>query len=848
LTGNAPLSVAFTDDSLPGSSAITAWAWDFGDGGTSTDANPTHEYTTEGTYTVALTVTTAAGSDTETKTDYITVEAGTGEEPITLDQGLSSVTIEEGATQNVAFTVNLTVDDASTNSVTFEQALVPDDGGVTWTSDYPGGWSSDVSQTWLVNETLTGVTVGSYVLTSTVTITETGDTDTATLAIEVVPAGAPESMTLNPPGADPDGIEVDIPTEVIFTVLLTGTEAPPDTLAVEEVDATGETLIEELGTLADDGLDADLAAGDLVFSGAFTITGNAVGAKYYQAVGVNNAGTFVSDLYALTVTSLPVGPAVSNPGDVVVEKATGDSIFASEVLVKFVDGTSEARIEEIAAAEGAQVAGTLPSLGVVQLWFTGDGTAAGVLAMIAALETYGEVEYAEANGLDVEDAFTPNDPSFASQTNMTVVRADEAWVVGKGTLMIAVVDTGVDYNHDDLKNKVIKGKDFVAGDNDPMDAGTHGTHVAGIAAAESNNGKSVAGVAWNSKILAVRGIGSHAAFAAAVRYAADQGAKVINYSGGGSNSATKHNAVKYAVNKGALFVTAAGNDGGNIRMYPAAYDEVLCVGNSTDADGRAASSSYGTWVDIAAPGVGVTSTVPGNTTGVKTGTSMSSPLVAGAAAMVWSAHPSWTAAKVRERLIKSGKKISAALLIGGSRLDVYEAVFNGSFEIGDLSEWTAVGTASSLLTLGPFTPQHEKRMGYVSTGPAGDQVAGSLSKTFTIQAGVTSIPLSFEYNFITEEYPEWVGTQYDDILNVTLVTPDGSTRTLATESVNASSFSAIGGLDFPGGDSTVGHTGWKTVNTTVPVTQGAGSYSINITDTGDDIYDSVVLVDHIRMK
>ena len=241
------------------------------------------------------------------------------------------------------------------------------------------------------------------------------------------------------------------------------------------------------------------------------------------------------------------------------------------------------------------------------------------------------------------------------------------------------------------------------------------------------------------------------------------------------------------------------------------------------------------------------STVPGGGLGIKSGTSMSAPLVSGCAAVVWSMHPAWTAAKVRERLLKTGEQSTVALLIG-PRVDLFEAVFNGSFEIGNLAEWTSTGTASSLATLGPFTPQHRMRMGYASTGPAGDQIGASLKKCFDVQPGVTSFPISFEYDFITEEYPEFVGTQFDDFVIITMTPPGGSPVTLAMESVNASTFSAVGGIDFPGGDSTTGHTGWKTGTAMVPVTTGAGQYLIEISDTGDDVYDSVVLIDNIRLK
>ena len=226
---------------------------------------------------------------------------------------------------------------------------------------------------------------------------------------------------------------------------------------------------------------------------------------------------------------------------------------------------------------------------------------------------------------------------------------------------------------------------------------------------------------------------------------------------------------------------------------------------------------------------------------------MSSPLVAGAAAVVWSMHPGWTAGQVRARLLGTAKPMPAGLLIG-DRLDLFEAVFNGSFELGDLSEWIQSGSCSSLTSLGPLVPQHRNRMGYCSTGPAGDQAGATLQHCFEVQPGITSLPISFEYNFITEEFPEWVGTQFDDFMNITITAPNGTVTNLATGSVNASMFVPIEGMDFPGGDLTVGHTGWKTATATIAVTSGPGQYIIDISDTGDDIFDSVVLIDNIRLK
>ena len=139
-------------------------------------------------------------------------------------------------------------------------------------------------------------------------------------------------------------------------------------------------------------------------------------------------------------------------------------------------------------------------------------------------------------------------------------------------------------------------------------------------------------------------------------------------------------------------------------------------------------------------------------------------------------------------------------------------------------------------------------MALISSGPAASNLSTEFGQAFTVQNGVTSIPVQFRYNFVTEEYPEFVGTQFNDCTIVRLEAPNGSIFDLAFESVNSSSFSSVSGIDFPGGDNTVGMTGWRTVAVDVPVTQGPGDYRVFITDVGDDIFDSVLLLDDIRFK
>jgi len=774
---------------------------------------------------------------------------------ISLDQELSDLIIEPNDSQYISFIVDLMTSETEMYNVKFEQSI-SDNNGVTLESDYTGGWSTPNDMSWPVNECITGLSPGSYVLTTTATIVETGDTATSHITIDVVEAVV-EVPVLWQPGVEPDGIGPNTPTNVTFTVLLTGLSSPPSSVQLYQV---GNPI--SICDLFDDGNDVangDMDANDCVYSGIYQIPASAVGKLYFRTGLTYGDYNDISEECTLMVTDFPIGPHDSDPNQFVFDP-NNLKIDPNQILVSFYEGVSEASIQSIVDTipVANDVIGTIPSLGLYQIGIIGDGTPNGVYAAITAFEAFtDDVNFAEENFFVEEDAvFVPNDPQFPNQNNMKVVRADEAWIVAKGTIIIGVVDTGVDYNHQDLNSKVIKGWDFIGWDNDPMDQSSvsHGTHVAGIAAAESNNNTGVTGASWYSEILAVRGIpGRVSQLAAAIKYASNRGCKVINVSGGtNASTLSLRLAVDYVYRRGGLLCATAGNSGTNTRRYPGAYSKAFCVANTTDNDRRASSSRFGSWVDISAPGVNVLSTIRNNGYGRLTGTSMSCPLVSGSAAVVWSMNPSWNAGQVRSRLEKSSKRLPSSWQIGIGRIDLFEAVFNGSFEIGDLSEWSRTGTCGSIRRLGPLTPRHRKRMGYCSTGPSSRRVSSTLQQNFTIQNYVNTtdgkIPVKFRYDFVTEEYNEWVGTQYDDTLTITITAPNGSSQQVS-ESVNGSSFSWVNGIDFPGGDKTVGHTGWKTASKTIAVnTKGGANFKIHITDKGDSIYDSVVLIDHIRLK
>ncbi len=287
-------------------------------------------------------------------------------------------------------------------------------------------------------------------------------------------------------------------------------------------------------------------------------------------------------------------------------------------------------------------------------------------ALAARLRRRPDIETAEVDR-PVRIAFTPNDPYYGSyQWNLPKIRAPQAWDVITGTagVWIAIVDTGVDYNHPDLASSRLRlGWDFANGDNNPMDDHGHGTHVAGIAGANTNNGQGVAGVCWGCDLLAVKVLdasgGGYASWVAdGIRYAADWGVAfgkrtVINLSlGSPYPSSVLADAVAYAQGQGALIVAAAGNDGVNELFYPAAYPGVIGVAATDSSDQRASFSNWGSHVDIAAPGVSILSTMWGWYY-FADGTSMATPHVAGVAGLVWSAGPALTASQVCGALLRT---------------------------------------------------------------------------------------------------------------------------------------------------------------------------------------------------
>lgn len=370
-----------------------------------------------------------------------------------------------------------------------------------------------------------------------------------------------------------------------------------------------------------------------------------------------------------------------------------DEFVPGEVLVKFRPGAPGAEVAAGHRQAGGEPREVIPGIDV-QVVKVPPGRER------AAVETYRRnpnVLFAEVNGFysAVQATWTPNDPLFGQQWQYPKIAAPEAWSVTQGSsgVAIAILDTGIDQSHEDLAAKIQRNVNFTTSPT-VDDRYGHGTHVAGSAAASTNNGKGVAGTClncglYNVKVLADNGSGAWSWIASGIVWAADNGARVINMSlGGSSGSSTVEDAVNYAWGKGVVLVAAAGNSGTSSPSYPAFYQNVIAVAATDQNDAKASFSNYGTWVDIAAPGVSILSTAPDHSNkiwgkGVKygtlSGTSMATPHVAGVAGLVWSTGLCTSAPSpnqcVRDRIETRADKISGTgTYWANGRLNAYNAV------------------------------------------------------------------------------------------------------------------------------------------------------------------------------
>ena len=376
-------------------------------------------------------------------------------------------------------------------------------------------------------------------------------------------------------------------------------------------------------------------------------------------------------------------------------------------------------------------------------------------ALKTAYQQHPLVEAVEYNYLrpTLADPIIPNDPKYPEQWNLPLMNLPQAWAVEKGdrSVVIAIIDSGIDYRHEDLAPKAwinpreipengldddgngytddVYGWDFtdapnlqaegdyLEGDNEPIDESGHGTHVAGIAGAMPDNGIGIAGVAWQCPLMAIRAglsLGGSSRMqdddsASAIVYAADNGASVINMSWGSERrSFVIQDAIDYAYAHGAVLVAAAGNSQKPAAIFPAAYRKVIAVASTEQHQQRFYQSNFGASIDIGAPGNVILSTQIDNRYRRLTGTSMASPHVAGVAALLRAKRPTLTHEEVRHILINTADPVHQEdsdeldeKFVGAGTVNAARALFaSGALQARILAPETNSGGADAITFVG----------------------------------------------------------------------------------------------------------------------------------------------------
>ena len=334
--------------------------------------------------------------------------------------------------------------------------------------------------------------------------------------------------------------------------------------------------------------------------------------------------------------------------------------------------------------------------------------------IIKKLNEFVEVDYSEPKFKDFED-YLPNDPSYSSCWHLDKIQANLAWELGIGSsdIVVSIVDDAITVNHPDLQNVIwvnpneipnngidddnngyiddINGWDTYTNDNDPSPhsntpAWAHGTHCAGIAGAHTDNNIGISAVGFGVSLMAVKTADNNGLVNQTwdgVYYSIVSGADVISCSwSSGSYSQTNNNIIEFGINNGSIIVAASGNNGANLASnpkYPACYNGVICVANTTSSDIKAGSSNYGTRVDLGAPGSSILSTTPYSGYGTKTGTSMSAPMVAGLLGLMKSFSPNTSNEQLINCMKNSCDNIDALNpsyigLLGSGRINAYQAL------------------------------------------------------------------------------------------------------------------------------------------------------------------------------
>lgn len=376
--------------------------------------------------------------------------------------------------------------------------------------------------------------------------------------------------------------------------------------------------------------------------------------------------------------------------------------------------------------------------------------------LIKALEALSEVEYAEYIPL-LKKSLTPNDlggnsTSGTGQWFLHRINAQAAWDISTGdqNIKVAVVDDAVMVGHPDLSPNVVAGRDVALNTNNPAPPNSnydHGTHVAGIVSARSNNGIGIASIGYTVKIIPVKATDDPQFVTSGyegITWSAQNGADVINMSwGSDQNSTTAQNVINNAFNLGCVLVAAAGNDDVSTTFYPAGYNNVISVASTTNTDAKSSFSNFGTWIRISAPGSQIRSTTVDGAYGFKSGTSMASPLVAGLCGLILSVNPSFTQAQVLSCLQSSAANINSQ-----------NTNYIGQLGAGRINAVGALQCAlSSLLPIDGSV--------FAINSPRGSFCQGSITPSFVFRntgtTALTSAAFSYQLNSQTPQTFNWTG-------------------------------------------------------------------------------------------
>lgn len=516
--------------------------------------------------------------------------------------------------------------------------------------------------------------------------------------------------------------------------------------------------------------------------------------------------TFAAILAAASVLmGLPVASPAQSPPPV------------DELLVGFHAGVSDSDAEEGYKSHGASKVEKLRGMNIHRVKVPPQA----LDSIEKALAKRKDVKFVEQNRR-IPSALSPNDPSFASQWHLAKISAPQAWDVTQGnqTVVIAIVDSGVDPTHSDLAAKLVAGYNFVDNNTNTADVYGHGTWVAGVAGAIGNNGVAVAGLAWQNRIMPVRvsdasGVAFLSAIANGMVWAADNGAKVVNISFGGvAGSPSVTSAAQYVLSKGGIVVASAGNCGCFDTTAENPY--MLSVAATDQNDARWTSSSQGNYVDLSAPGVGIVTTARGGGIATVQGTSFSAPIVAGILGLMRSANGQLSPTDLKNLLLANTD-------------DRGTTGWDSSYGFGRVNAYRAVAAAAASVPPPDTTPPTVA----IGSPAGGTAVSGSVTVAVTASdnTSVSAVDLYVNGNYVASD----TAAPHSFLIDTTKLAngtnsiqaratdPAGNTGTSTTVSVNVSNLAdtvapvvSITGITTSGGGNS------KQANVSVSATDNVG--------------------------